>query len=452
MAKLCFSSLMKYSLTFLLMMGGCRRASGEERVARLPGYDGDLPFEMYTGYITVNETTSNNMFYYFVKSGRNSSEDPLIFWLTGGPGCSGFSGLVFEIGPLRFKVEKYNGSLPTLEYHPYSFTKVCRCCNLLLNQCILASSSDLCLTNLKLNMAMQIASIIFIDSPTFTGFSYSNSTDDHITGNSKNFEEDYVFLKKGYIEGNPTTDNNFDASAVPFVHGMSLIPDSLYQATKKSCNGQYYSPPNENCTNLLELIDELIADINHPHILEVYCGYIWSPENRPRIASRRAVYEFESIHRSPSNIPPISCREYGYYLCNIWANNETVREALHVRKGTVGEWQRCTKRFIYYKEWVSMIEYHNALLSKGYHALFYSSDHDMVVSYIGTQGWLSFLNLTIAEQWRPWFLENQVAGYTRKYAPNVTYATIKGGGHTAPEYRPKECYHMFKRWLTGKSL
>ncbi|CAN6440033.1 unnamed protein product [Victoria cruziana] len=458
---------MKYSLTFLLMMGGCRRASGEERVARLPGYDGDLPFEMYTGYITVNETTSNNMFYYFVKSGRNSSEDPLIFWLTGGPGCSGFSGLVFEIGPLRFKVEKYNGSLPTLEYHPYSFTK--------------------------------IASIIFIDSPTFTGFSYSNSTDDHITGNSKNFEEDYVFLKKwlqqhpefqsnplyiagdsyagmiipaltyriatemeegtetifnlkGYIEGNPTTDNNFDASAVPFVHGMSLIPDSLYQATKKSCNGQYYSPPNENCTNLLELIDELIADINHPHILEVYCGYIWSPENRPRIASRRAVYEFESIHRSPSNIPPISCREYGYYLCNIWANNETVREALHVRKGTVGEWQRCTKRFIYYKEWVSMIEYHNALLSKGYHALFYSGDHDMVVSYIGTQGWLSFLNLTIAEQWRPWFLENQVAGYTRKYAPNVTYATIKGGGHTAPEYRPKECYHMFKRWLTGKSL
>lgn len=96
-------------------------------------------------------------------------------------------------------MEKYNGSLPTLEYHPYSFTKVCRCCNLLLNQCILASSSDLCLTNLKLNMAMQIASIIFIDSPTFTGFSYSNSTDDHITGNSKNFEEDYVFLKKVHI-------------------------------------------------------------------------------------------------------------------------------------------------------------------------------------------------------------------------------------------------------------
>ncbi|KAF3791753.1 hypothetical protein EJ110_NYTH13668 [Nymphaea thermarum] len=46
----------------------------------------------------------------------------------------------------------------------------------------------------------------------------------------------------------------------------------------------------------------------------------------------------------------------------------------------------------------------------------------------------------------------EVNRYTVKYAPNVTYATVKGGGHTAPEYRPKECYHMYERWLTGKSL
>ncbi|CAN6480447.1 unnamed protein product [Victoria cruziana] len=235
------------SFAFLFLLGGRQHVFGEERVARLPGYSGDLPFEMYTGYITVNETTSNNIFYYFIKSERNSTEDPLILWLTGGPGCSGFSGIVFEIGPMRFKVEEYNGSLPTLEYHPYSITK--------------------------------IASIIFVDSPTFTGFSYSNSTDDHITGSSKNLEEDYVFLRKwlqqhpkfqsnplylagdsysgmiipplayrianemeddsdtifnlkGYIEGNPCTDNKFDASAVPFAFGMSLIPESLYQVNQ----------------------------------------------------------------------------------------------------------------------------------------------------------------------------------------------------------------------------
>ncbi|XP_049932136.1 serine carboxypeptidase-like 15 isoform X2 [Nymphaea colorata] len=123
MAQPCFLLVLGFLSLFLI---GCSKyVLGEEKVAILPGYDGELPLEMYTGYITVNESTSNNFFYYFVKSERNATEDPLILWLTGGPGCSGFSGLVFEIGPLKFKVEEYNGSLPTLEYNPYSFTR-CR--------------------------------------------------------------------------------------------------------------------------------------------------------------------------------------------------------------------------------------------------------------------------------------------------------------------------------------
>lgn len=38
------------------------------------------------------------LFYYFVESERNPVEDPLVLWLTGGPGCSGFSALAYEIG------------------------------------------------------------------------------------------------------------------------------------------------------------------------------------------------------------------------------------------------------------------------------------------------------------------------------------------------------------------
>lgn len=49
-------------------------------------------------YVGVGENEEVQLFYMFVKSQRNPVLDPLVMWLTGGPGCSTFSAFFYGNG------------------------------------------------------------------------------------------------------------------------------------------------------------------------------------------------------------------------------------------------------------------------------------------------------------------------------------------------------------------
>lgn len=53
---------------------------------------------MYSGYLTVTETKS--LHYVFAESMSDPTNDPVVIWFNGGPGCSSMLAFMQENGPL----------------------------------------------------------------------------------------------------------------------------------------------------------------------------------------------------------------------------------------------------------------------------------------------------------------------------------------------------------------
>lgn len=71
--------------------------------------------------------------------------------------------------------------------------------------------------------------------------------------------------------GNPATGEiDIDyGSRVPFLHGVGIISDQLYEAIMEHCQGGNYSnPKNALCAQALDRLNQLYDEISHPHILD----------------------------------------------------------------------------------------------------------------------------------------------------------------------------------------
>ncbi|CAN6938400.1 unnamed protein product [Brassica oleracea] len=409
------SSVLKWLFLFLQLVFLIQNADSASIVKYLPGFDGPLPFELESGYIGIGEKEEVQSFYYFIKSERNPLEDPLLIWLSGGPGCSSISGLLFENGPLAMKLDVYNGTLPSLVSTTYSWTKT--------------------------------SSIIYLDQPVETGFSYSRTLLVNKLSDSGEAKRIHEFLQKwlgkheefssnpfyvggdsysgmvvpalvqeiskgnyqccnppinlqGYVLGNPMTERKTDDNhRIPYAHGMALISDELYESLKRICKGEYtyVDPLNTKCLKLVEEYHKCIDGLNLYNILQPWCK-----------------------HENPD------C--FKFCFCSIIAMCylHTGRKALQINEESIGEWIRCKHDIPYTNDIISNVPYHNKNNSiSGYPSLIFSGDHDMVVPYLGTQAWIRSLNYSVIDDWRPWMISDQIAGYTRTYANKMTFATIK---------------------------
>jgi serine carboxypeptidase-like clade 2 len=220
------------------------------RVKTLPGW-GKLDLNLFAGYLAAGKERS--FFYAFVEAANHPRDAPVLLWLTGGPGCSSISSAFMgEHGPFFPRP----GTSDQLIKNPYSYHN--------------------------------FAHVIYVDSPAFVGFSYSNDTDDHYMGDERMAEQNLQFLKSwraaypqlaqnkfwlagesyaghyvvalaenileansklkesgdseainfhGFLLGNPSTDPKYDNEGrVAYWHSHGLISEDVKQEMEKTCN------------------------------------------------------------------------------------------------------------------------------------------------------------------------------------------------------------------------
>jgi len=132
-----------------------------------------------------------------------------------------------------------------------------------------------------------------------------------------------------------------------------------------------------------------------------------------------------------------------------WLNQASVRTALHAISVAEQEWVICSDQIEYTSTYTTVIPIHQELLENGYRVLIYSGDSDMCVPNTGSEAWTDSLNLPVVDEWRPWFLGQQVAGYVREYK-GLTYATIKGAGHMVPQFKPPQALQFFTQFMNNQ--
>ncbi|KAH0450709.1 hypothetical protein IEQ34_021401 [Dendrobium chrysotoxum] len=327
----------------------------------------------------VDKRIGTELFYYFIESENEPGKDPLLLWLSGGPGCSSFYGLYEEIGPMRFNRIRYNGTLPTLNYHPYTWTKV------------------------NLISGAQIFNIIFLDWPPGTGFSFSEHFEYQILDDYQSINQIHIFLKqwfvdhpnfllnpfyvggdsyggkmatlvsykiaqgieafdqplinfKGYLIGNPRTGiDEIDINPrVAHAYELGIISHELKELIERHCVGEdYMLPKTALCTAHLKVLQKFLDEIVIDNILSPKCIEDNSTfeQNESNLGS---LYEEDDEEPSISK-SDLNCPDYTSYLASHWFDYYPIREALGVKKGGGHEAPRDKPRecWTILKRWIS---------------------------------------------------------------------------------------------------
>ncbi|CAH1378645.1 unnamed protein product [Tenebrio molitor] len=402
-------------------------------------FNGFKGIKSYAGYFTVKKNFNSNMFFWFFPSQTDYANAPVVLWLQGGPGATSLIGLFTENGP--FTVISQQG----LKLRKYAWT--------------------------------ESHSVIYIDNPVGTGFSFTDS-DGYCQNETQVGEDLYTALQQFFLLFPELQKNDFfvagesyggkyapviaytihqrnpDAKVQINLKGISIgnglidpvnqlnYADYLYQIGLIDSNTQAMihkiqqegidQIKNKDWAKAFQTFDDLlVGDLNnHSSLLKnitgftIYFNYLYTVD-----PSSELIYMEKYIRR------------------------DDVRAAIHVGNATFHVEDQEVKINLLAGIMQSVTPWVEELLDN-YRVLIYNGQVDIIGAYPMTVNSLQNLNFSAAAEYKTaqryqWHVDDDLAGYV-KQAGNLTEVLVRNAGHMVPTDQPKWAFDLISRFTRNK--
>ncbi|KAF7820179.1 serine carboxypeptidase-like [Senna tora] len=396
----------------------------------------------HAGYYTIEHSHAAKMFYFFFES-RNSQKDPVVIWLTGGPGCSSELALFYENGPFKIADNL------SLLWNEYGWDKA--------------------------------SNLLYVDQPTGTGFSYSTDPRD-IRHNEEGVSNDlYDFLQTFFVEHPQFAENDFYITGESYaghyipafaarVHRGNKAKEGIHINLKGFAIGNGLTDPAIQYKAYTDYALDMgiIQKATYERLNKVLvpacelgiklCGTDGTVSCAAAYYVCNLIFSDIMLHAGDANYYDIRKKCEGS-LCYDFSNMEkflnlkSVRDTLGV--GNI-DFVSCSPT-VYeamLMDWMRNLEVGiPALLEDGIHLLVYAGEYDLICNWLGNSKWVHAMEWSgqkefVASPEVPFVVDGSEAGLLKSHG-SLSFLKVHDAGHMVPMDQPKAALEMLKKWTQG---
>ncbi|KAF8102319.1 hypothetical protein N665_0198s0032 [Sinapis alba] len=396
----------------------------------------------HAGYYNLPNTKSSRLFYFFFES-RNNITDPVVIWLTGGPGCSSSLGLFTENGPFTLTEDL------SLSRNEYSWN--------------------------------QVSNIIYVDQPVGTGFSTISDTDvlrHDETGVSNDL---YNFLQAFFKEHPQLVRNDFFITGESYAgHYIPALASRIHAGNKNNegipikltgiaiGNGLTNPEIQYGAHGDYALEMKLISQSGHESLNQVYinCQSAIRKCNIDGGLACGSAYHVcvqipNYIQSENGDMNPYDVRKKcGELICSdhsyvdTFLNLESVRKALGVGDTTFVLCNSTVNDAMIDDLMINLEVKIPTLIEDGINLLVYAGEYDLLCNWLGNSRWVEQMIWLGQKEFGsaktvPFMVDGKEAGVMKNHGP-LTFLKVHNAGHMVPMDQPKASLQMLQTWMQGK--